>query len=200
MRRYQMLALPLVVAAGCLSTPAPDNPLLLRPDPFRSIENPIIIAPGQPTPAAYAEVFERVLSVVSGYFEIAYSNRYDGRIICQPKIAPGLEQPWKTGSPDARERLLASLQTIRYRCEVQIRAAEQSGYQVQVTVYRELKDDPRPSGYMSGPIFRDAAPVDRQFQVVDPVVPTEGDRWIPRGRETALEEAILKKIRSCQFD
>lgn len=188
----------LLLPAGCISTPPSDNPLLLRHEAVRNCENPVLISPGQPSPTAYAEVFEKVLNVVEDYFEIAYANRYDGRIICTPKSAPGLEQPFKPGSPDSRERLYATLQTLRYRCVVQIRAAEQSGYLVQVTVYRELKDDPRPSTAPSVPILRDTQTVDRQFQVVDPAVTFE-DTWIPKGRESAIEDAILQKIRKFQF-
>jgi hypothetical protein len=53
------------------------------------------------------------------------------------------------------------------------------------------------------PVFGDAGTVDRdQFLVLDPEVtnpltdPT--DRWIPKGRETALEQAILRKLQRGQ--
>lgn len=199
MGRCTLLGLALTISAGCLSVPPSDNPLHVRSDPVQTCENPVLIAPGQPVPDAYPEVFEKVLSVVGEYFEIAYSNRYDGRIMTHPKIAPGIGEPWRPGSPDARERLLATLQTIRYRGVVQIRAAEAGGYLVQVVVYRELKDEGRPMMAPSGSVFRDAPPIDRQFEVVDPSIPTD-DRWIPKGRESALEDAILQKIRRCQFD
>jgi len=199
MKLGKMLGLALLLPLGCLSTPPNDNPLYLRPDIKPECENPVLISPGTPTPTAYAEVFEKVLNVIDDYYEIAYANRYDGRIIGHPKIAPGILRIFQNGSPDLTERILASFQTMRNRCEVQIKAAEQGGYLVQVIVYRELKDEGRPLNAPSGSVFRDAATVDRQYEVVDPSIPVELT-WIPKGRDFALEEAILKKIRACQFE
>ena len=187
----------LLLSVGCISTPTSDNPLLLRSDPHT--ENPVLISPGKPSDNAYADVFERVLNVLATYFPIEYANRWDGQIICRPTIAPGMGQPWKLGSPDPEERLLASFQTMRYRCFVRIREAENGGYKVGVTVYRELEDLPRPSGVPNVSVFRDAASVDRNFQVVDATIPTDG-RWIPKGRSKALEDTLLKQIRKCQYD
>lgn len=197
MNRWKWLML-LFLPTGCLSTPPADNPQLLRGG-VNGCENPVLISPGQPSPAAYAEVFEKVLSNFSDYFEIAYANRYDGRIIGAPKIAPGLERPWVTGSPDLHERIHATFQTYRYRGDVQIRSAEQGGYLVKVTVYRELKDEGRPMGVPTGSVFRDAPTVDRQFEVVDPSISSDGV-WIPKGRALDVEDAILKHIRRCQFE
>lgn len=198
MKIGKMLGLALLWPAGCLSTPPADNPLMLR-NATGEVENPVLVSPGTPNPSAYAAVFERVLNVVDDYFEIAYANRYDGRIIGAPKIAPGYERFWVNGSADLYERLLATFQTMRYRAVVQIRSAEQGGYLVQVTVYRELKDELRPTNVSGGSVFRDSPSVDRQFEVVDPDVVAESV-WIPKGRETSIEDAILKQIRRCQFE
>lgn len=189
----------MLMPVGCLSTPPADNPLLLRPDAPRTCENPVLISPGTPSPSAYAEVYEKVLNVVDDYFDIAYTNRYDGRILSHPKIAPGFERPLAAGSPNFYERALATMQTMRYRCQVQIRSAEQGGYLVQVIVYRELEDLGRPSRAPSGSVFRDSPTIDRQFEVVDPSIPTDG-AWIPKGRSVELEDKILKQIRRCQFE
>jgi hypothetical protein len=195
MRGSKMLILTILLPAGCISTPPSDNPFLVRND--AQIENPILIAPVQPSDTAYADVFEKVLNVVEDYFKIDYAQIYDGTIICAPKTAPGFDQLWKLGSPDLRERMLATFQSMRFRCIVKIRTAGEKGYLVQVTVFRELEDLPRPIIAPNSSVFRDASTVDRSFEVVDPVIPTDG-RWIPKGRDTALEDAILKKIRKCQ--
>ena len=189
----------LLFATGCASGPQADNPVWLRPG-AQAIENPILIAPGEPKPFAYAEEFEKILDVLDDYFVIAYANRYDGRIETHPLIAPGFEQPWKPGSPDPGERLLATLQTIRYRCIVLIRAAEPGGYLVQVTVLKELEDKRQPDRALpGGASFRDVPTVERQFEVVDPLVPKDASGiWIPKGRECALEQEILQRIRKCQ--
>ncbi len=193
--------LAVLMCSGCASGPPVDR---MQPIDVavveQDFENPILISPGIQDPVTYAEVFERVESVVSDYFEIAYPNRYDGRIICKPRIAPGYEQPWKSGSPNIHERLLATLQTMRNRCQVQIRAAQNGGYYVQVIVFKELKDDPQPSLPNAGRAsFQETPSVDRQFEVVDPNLPNNtGERWIPKGRDFAIERAILRKIQRCQ--
>ena len=91
MKLGKLLGLSLLLSAGCLSVPPNDNPLMLRAA-TGEIENPVVIVPGKPAgpdftrAPAYAQVFESVVSVIGDYFEIAYSNRYDGKIISQPKI------------------------------------------------------------------------------------------------------------------
>jgi hypothetical protein len=198
MRRIEWaIGIVCVLFAGCASTPLADNPLPIRPGPDNR-ENPVLVAPGQTSPAVYSQVFDRVYDVVREYFGVSYSNVYDGKIVGSPTIAPGIEQIWKPGSPSAGERLYATFQLVRYRCFVQIKPAEQGGYMVIVTVLRELKDDPQPQGVLSPAYFRDATTVDRVFNIVDPVVPTD-DRWIPKGRETAIEQAILRRVQETKF-
>src|SRR5207237_3897056 len=104
------------------------------------------------------------------------ANRYSGVIRSHPKIAPGLDQIWKPGSPDGAERMLATLQTIRYRCEVTVQPvvadaaqpATPGGYLVQVIIYKELEDLPRPIKATAGAAaFRSDNTVDREFEVVE---------------------------------
>jgi hypothetical protein len=184
-----------VLGSGCATGPLLDNPNLVRPVKAARIENPMYVPLG-PTATAYNAVFERVLDVVDDYFEISYANRYDGRVMTFPRIAPGLEQLWKNGSPDFDQRLEASLQTIRHRAEVLIQPAEDGGFFVQVTVFKELEDLPRPVRATAGAAsFRDAETVERQFEVIDPTV--FESTWIPFGRNVPLEQAILEKLRKC---
>lgn len=187
-----------ILAAGCATGPLHENPTLLRPDfSAEGCENPVLVAPGEPGPSAYADVFERVLSVVGDNFRIAYMNRYDGRIITHPITAAGIVQFWKPGSPETRERLLVTAQSYRYRAEVLIEAAPQGGYLVHVVVYKELEDVAVPIGpNQNAAAFQGYSTVERQFEVVTPESPTRA--WIPKGREMGLEQAILNQIRACQ--
>jgi len=194
-----------LLPAGCATGPLLDNPMAVPGDAVpAACENPILMYPGRAPGEGYAELFDQVLDVVDDYFPIAYANRYEGRVLGRPTIAAGFEQPWKPGSPDHDERTLATLQAYRYRCEVRIREGNPAGYFVQVIVRKELKDYPSPAGQFSMvPVFGDAGTVDRDhFLVVDPDVtnpildPTA--RWIPKGRETALEQAILHKLQRGQ--
>jgi hypothetical protein len=82
---------------------------------------------------------------------------------------------------------------------VQIRAAQAGGYYVQVTVLKELKDDPQPAlPYAGRASFQESPTIERQFEVVDPNAVSTGERWIPKGRDYALEREILRKIQRCQ--
>src|SRR5262245_2425518 len=101
-----------LLASGCATgMVAPDaGPPV--PEAVARAENPLYLPQGG---YFYNDVFERIEDVVNDYFEIAYANRYDGRIESFPRIAPGFEQPWKPGSPDFYQRLLATTQTIRQR-------------------------------------------------------------------------------------
>jgi hypothetical protein len=180
-----------LLAGGCSSGPLLDNPVLVRTAaPPGPIDNPVYVPLG---PAAYAAVFEHVLDVVDDYFEVAYSNRYDGRVETFPKVAPGLGQPWKGGSPDCYQRLLASFQTIRHRAIVVISAANDGGYFVDVKVYKELEDLPRPTQATAGAAaFRSEPTLQRQYEVIEPEL--FEPNWIPAGRDTALEQLILDRI------
>lgn len=186
-----------LLAAGCATTPPLDNPMLVR-STAEACENPILVSPGIPTPAAYQEVFEKTIDVLDDYFELLPPNPYDGRIVSKPRIAPGYEQFWLPGNPDPRGRLLATFQTIRQTARAEIRAGERGGYLVYVVVDRELEDLPRPSLARSGnAIFQESPTVDRQLDVVGPDSQA-GSSWFRVGRDYALEQQILDRIRKCR--
>jgi hypothetical protein len=188
-----------VLTGGCAGRPFLDNPVFVRAElPPGPCPNPVMLAGGPPQ---YAAVFETVLNVVDDYFDILDANRWSGVIKSHPKIAPGLDQLWKAGSPDGAERLLATVQTIRYRCEVTIQPvaadanqpAAPGGYLVTVIVYKELEDLARPIKATAGAAaFNSDNTVDRSFEVVEPAV--FESNWIPKGREPYLEQEILKRI------
>jgi hypothetical protein len=186
------LGLGLALLSGCSVGPLVDNPVHVNGLSGPDAPNPLLVAPGEPGPEAYASVFERVVDILDDYFEIADKNRYDGRIETYPRIAPGYEQIWKPSSPDPYERLYATLQSLRHRASVQISPAPEGGYYVRVSVFRELEDLPRPSTAVSAPAFRDANILQRQYDIVDPIVVTQG--WIPKGQDEAFEQKILRRI------
>lgn len=188
----------LLVAAGtgCMTGPLLDNPLRLQPQGPYITENPLWVPQGH-DPTSYSKLFEKVLDIMSEYFEICYANRYDGRIETFPSTAPGLEQFWKPGSPDLYQRWLATLQSLRYRAFVLIQPADDGGFFVQVTVFRELEDLEKPLRATAGAAsFRSDSTVERQNEVIDAAV--FDSHWIPTGRDTCLEQAILEKLKSCR--
>lgn len=203
MRRLPLACLLAFLPAGCATGPLLDNP-------FR-VPGAVVAPPADAADAAvcevgpgttYPELFDAVLDAVADYFPIAYANRYEGRILGAPTLAPGCEQPFRRGSPDPYERVLATFQAYRYRCEVRIQEADPPGYLVQVIVRKELKDYPAPAGIFTAvSVFGDLSAFGRDtFLVVGPdatsPIADPADRWIPKGRETAIEQAILERIAS----
>jgi hypothetical protein len=186
------------LAVGCMSASILDIPALIRPDPATMLQNPVWVPSLGVDGDAYASVFEKTLDIVGDYFEISYSNRYDGSIETFPSIAPGFERFFKPGSPDCYQRLEATLQTIRHRAQVFIQPAEDGGFFIKVIVYKELLDTPYPVRVLSGAAaFRPTTTdVERQFEVIDPTV-FEPASWVPRGRDTELEQLILQRLKSC---
>jgi hypothetical protein len=186
----------LATAAGCATAPPLDNPAPVRL--AEEIENPVLVSPGRPTPEAYQEVFEKTIDVLDDYFELYPPNPYDGRIRTKPRIAPGFEQFWKAGNPEPRGRLLATLQSVRQTATARIWAGERGGYLVEVVVERELEDVPRPTQARRGSAaFQEAMNVDRQLEVVGSDV-TGDQTWFKIGRDYALEQQILRRIRYCR--
>ncbi len=179
-----------VFLTGCVSGPMKENPLTLHVAEASPQENPLYIPQ---TTMAYARIFEKTLDVLSEYFDIAYQNRYEGRIETLPKIAPGIEQPWKPGSPDFRQRLYAFFQTIRHRAIVNITTANDGGYFITVQVLKELEDLPAPTRTTAGEAtFRLESTIQRQYEVVD--FELYQSNWIPIGRDVKLEQVILERL------
>ena len=178
---------------GCYAIPPVENPVLVEPA-LGDAENPILVAPGVPTPVGYAEVYDRVLDALDDYFDFVPGSRYSGEVRTLPRIAAGYEQPWKPGTPDPRERLLATFQSIRHYAVVRIQAGERGGYRVYVEVYKELEDLAQPAAATGGGAsFREMPTVDRRVELIAPIAPADRT-WIPAGRDCAFEQVILRKI------
>jgi hypothetical protein len=186
-----------LAGVGCATAPPLDNPVTVRA-PDVCVENPVLVSPGQPTPLAYDEVFNKTIDVLGDYFELLPPNPYDGRIVSKPRIAPGYEQFWKPGNPDPRGRLLATFQSIRQTATARIWAGDRGGYLVEVVVDKELEDLARPTQARVGSaVFQEQPTVDRLVEVVGPDS-TPDQSWFKVGRDYALEQQILRRIRNCR--
>jgi hypothetical protein len=184
----------LAILSGCATGPLLDNPVKVSPAlGFEAEQNPVLVGLGTDS---YRKVYEHAIRTLVDFgFEIWESNAWEGRIETLPRIAPGILNALKPGSPDPYERLLSSLQTYRHRAVVTIQPGGQiGGYFIHVTVYKELEDLPRPVRQTAGAaIFRVDNNVERQHTVVDPTI-FEAN-WIPRGFDRDIEQMLLQKLK-----
>ena len=155
--------------------------------------NPLIV------PSADKEaVWMACITVVDDYFDIASETRLQNKIITQPKIGATLLEPWNLDSDGFKERLESSLQTIRRFAIITVNPTATGTYAVKVEVYKELEDMVRPEKQVGGrAVFDNEYPVNRARNVVGPVAMPVG--WIPRGRDSRLEQVILSKIKANLF-
>lgn len=155
--------------------------------------NPLVVPSSD-----FETTWNTAVEVVDEYFDIASENRLSRKIVTQPKIGATLVEPWYGDSVGFEQRLESTLQTIRRFAIVQVDPAPGGGYAVRVEVYKELEDLAKPDRQAGGRAsFSNDFPVNRTREIVGPVpVPLQ---WIPRGRDTPLEQAILDRIRKALF-
>jgi len=200
MRRSQALlftALALLLGGGCHTVPHSPAPPIGDTGPGGEVElNPMYL-PFEASFKEYRRVFDSALSALHDLgFEIREANFYAGHIETLPRIVPGLGLFWKPGNPDLHDRLAATMQTYRHRAIVAIEPAERGGYFLKAVVFKELEDLPRPVRATAGAaIFRNDNNVERQYEVIDPTV--FESNWMPRGRDSCIEQLLLQQIRKC---
>lgn len=158
--------------------------------PTSSSENPASV-----TLSNYETVWETTIDVLDRYFDIAYENRYDGRIETKPVVGASVLEPWRLDSVGLRQRLESSLQTIRRRCFVMVYPSTTGGFQIVVEVYKEIEDLPRPIGsrFAGGAFFQSVQPI-QQDVVTSSITPGAG--WISLGRDKLLEARIIGDLHS----
>ena len=150
------------------------------------------------------DVWDRVVDAVDDYFDIdredpvrMYGNLpsevTEGRIDTHPRIAATYLEPWFQDSVTQEELLESTCQTIRRRATVRV-VPENSGFLIFVSVYKELEDLQRPLGANTGAAgFTYVNSINTMTNIGSDAPTSYG--WIPMGRDTALEQRILLKIR-----
>lgn len=151
-------------------------------------ENPMSVAHPH-----YDFIWDETINVVEKYFDVAYENRYDGRIETLPHSSATLFEPWLEDSVGFYNRLEATLQTIRRRGFVLIQPGPTGGFNITVEVYKELENLPRPvfSTYSTDSFINSIEPITESL-VTSPIRPAEG--WISMGRDLKLEAKILTEL------
>lgn len=231
MARLSLLILLLAVA--CSTTvrgqeilPAPPAG---QPNPFAPLPEGTVIGPSGPVvpgpppapknsvviPPMDAEtVWTQMVDVVDDYFKIASEQRVvfsngvpaEGRIDTFPQTGSTLLEPWRGDSIGFRERLEATLQSIRRIGTVRL-IPDPGGWRIEAVVQKELENMPRPMMATTGgasfrnddSLYRYGTPLPTLGQQVGdqprPVAaPTPNLGWIPLGRDPLLEQRLLSKV------
>ena len=173
-----------LLSVGCATVPG-----------LRAVsDNPLVVPTGD-----FETVWKATVISVDEYFDIASERRDQRKIVTQPKTGATLFEPWEGDSVGFHERLESSLQSIRRIAFINVDPAPNGqGWAIRVEVYKELEDLLQPDRQSIGrAVFNNIQTVNRSREVVGPVqIPPY---WIPRGRDTKLEQAIIAKIRTALF-
>ncbi|TWT50342.1 hypothetical protein Pla22_30840 [Rubripirellula amarantea] len=173
-------------------------------------------------PAEDVFVWSQVVDAVDDYFRIAREQPVqnsgnmilDGRIETSYRIGASIFEPWRKDSTAGFERLQSTLQSIRRRAIVVVRPQavgygpddfatglsggnsriSASGYTIEVIVQKDIEDTDRSQYSTEGrsTATRHDGTVVRHDDNYDNSPQTLG--WIPLGRDTSLEQTILRDI------
>jgi hypothetical protein len=185
----------------------PGGPVM--PGPAPAARNSVVIPP---LDAEF--IWLRLVDITDDYFKINAEQRVvfaggvptEGRIETFPQTGATLLEPWRADSVGFRERLEATLQSIR-RIGVVRMIPDPNGWRIEVTVQKELEYLPRPMRATTGgasfrnddSLYRYGTPLPTLGQQVGdqprPVAaPTPNLGWIPLGRDPLLEQRMLSRV------
>jgi len=191
MRQLVLAGTLLLAVSGCAAGPPYAGPM---PSPM-FFANPALL------PAANHElVWEKLVDVVDDYFAIKQEEPVrlvgnvltEGRLDTFPTVGATIFEPWRHDSANDYERWESTLQSIRRRALVRVIPADR-GFWIDVTVFKELENVKSPTGSATGSAtFHHDASLTRVVGPLDEQETHEG--WIPRGRDTALEQQILEQL------
>lgn len=156
--------------------------------------------PVQLPPASDNFVWLQVVDAVDDYFRIAREQPVqnsdgivlDGRVETAYRTGSSILEPWRRDSTPGFEKLQSTLQSIRRKATVIVRPRG-AGYTMEVVVQKELEDTDRTQyATETTATRRHDGTLLRKDDDYDDSPQTLG--WIPLGRDSSLEQAILRDI------
>lgn len=151
------------------------------------VTNPVFVRANNPEDA-----WERTVDVVHDYlFEIERENKLGGVIETRYKTGSNVLEQWHPDTVGTANRLESTFQSIRRKAYVRFTPAP-GGFLVGVEAVKELEDVPRAAGFAGGATFLDNSALQRDLNPVVGQATPSG--WISKGRDMALEQAMLRSI------
>jgi hypothetical protein len=199
-----MMPGPMGAPQGPLENIAPGGAISPRfglpagPEPVPAFANPLSV------PAANDEyAWEQIVDVVTEYFTVTREQQVrrsgeawsEGRIETAYQGGASWLVPFRKDSVGSFNRWESTFQTIRRKALVRV-MPDANGYAVEVIVEKELEDLPHPERAMAGAAafrFDQSLPSDRSQEVGRTF---SSDRWLPLGRDAALEAKMLADIQT----
>ncbi|HVT29516.1 MAG TPA: hypothetical protein VHE81_15980 [Lacipirellulaceae bacterium] len=145
--------------------------------------------------------WDQIADVVSNYFRITREQRArrsgpawtEGRIETAPQDGATVLQPDRMDSVGMFNRWESTFQSIRRRATVRV-IPDPNGYVVEVIVEKELESLPKPEQATVGPAAFNSEATLPSHRLEQFVRTHPSPRWIPLGRDPALEERMLADI------
>jgi hypothetical protein len=164
------------------------------------------VVPGPPNPimvpvADETYAWDQIADVVDDYFKITREQRVrrtgeawtEGRIETASLDGATVLEPHRHDSVGWFNRWESTFQSIRRRAIVRV-IPDPNGYLVEVVVLKELEDLPKPEKGTVGPSTF-GSELTLPSQRLEEVVRTHpSPKWIPMGRDPALEQRMLSDI------
>jgi hypothetical protein len=174
---------------------APQFGLPTSPEAAPGFANPIFV------PAANDEyAWEQISDVVSDYFTISREQQVrrsgdawsEGRIETQYQGGASWLEPFRKDSVGMFNRWESTFQTIRRKATVRV-TPDANGFLVEVIVEKELEDLPHPERSSAGAAAfpNQSLPTERAGDLSRTL---SSPRWLPLGRDPALEARMLAEI------
>jgi hypothetical protein len=195
-RRMATLACVATFACACdLSGCGQLSYRLRTREPETFVPNPLELPP-----SVDSFVWSQVVDAMDDYFRVTREQPVqnsdgiilDGRIETSYRIGASILEPWRKDSTAGFERLQSTFQSIRRRAIVIVRPRG-AGYTIEVVVQKDLEDtDGSQYATESATSIRHDGTIVRKGDAYDDSPQTLG--WIPLGRDTSLEQVILRDI------
>jgi hypothetical protein len=177
----------------------------LPPGAVMTLGSPAVVA-GPPNPIMMPVgdenlAWDQIADVVDDYFKIAREQRVrrtgeawiEGRIETAPLDGATVLEPHRKDSVGSFNRWESTFQSIRRRATVRV-IPDPNGYLVEVIVLKEIEDLPKPEKATAGPAAFGTEQTLPSKRLEEITRTHSSPKWIPLGRDPALEQRILADI------
>jgi hypothetical protein len=165
---------------------------------------PIVAGPPNPIVVPVIDeglAWDQISDVIDDYFTISREQRArrsgetwtEGRIETAPLTGATVLEPWRHDSVGRFNRWESTFQSIRRRALVRV-IPDAAGYLVEVIVEKELEDLPKPEKATVGPASFGSEQTLPSHRLEQLARTHSSPKWIPLGRDPALEQRILADI------